>query len=224
MNASILVIEDEKQIADWIQRYLEAEDYQTTVAHSGESGLETIENRQFDLIILDIMLPGMDGFEVTRSIRSQSSVPIIMLTAKDTFGDRVKGLDIGADDYVVKPFDPGELIARVKAVLRRVGTDKEGLLKIGPFELDEEKQSVSLHGKTIDLTAQQFAIMAVFIRNPDRLITRQRLIDSAFDDFEGFDRAIDTHISRIRGYIEIDPRKPSYLKTEYGAGYRFSPE
>jgi len=224
MTASILVIEDEKQIADWIQRYLEAEDYPTMVAHSGELGIEMMSNQHFDLIILDIMLPGMDGFEVAKSVRLKSSIPIIMLTARDTFGDRVKGLDIGADDYVLKPFDPGELIARVNAVLRRVGANKDGILKTGPFELDERVQTVSLHGEQIDLTFQQFSILAMFIRNPNQLITRQRLIDGAFEDFEGYDRAIDTHISRIRGFIEADPRNPKYLKTEYGAGYRFSPE
>ena len=224
MSATILIVEDEKRIAEWVQRYLENDGFKTIMAHDGATGLELAHEKSPDLVVLDLMLPGIDGIEVAKRLRTDSNVPIIMLTARDTQQDRVKGLELGADDYIVKPFDPEELVARVKAVLRRSQTSSESKLIVGDFELRVDEQRVFFRGELIELTAQQFAILSVFIKNPSRLVTRDQLIQGAFSDFEGFDRAIDAHIRRLRIQIEPDASNPQYLKTVYGAGYRFVPE
>lgn len=223
-NATILIVEDEKRIAQWIQRYFENAGFQTIIAHDGTTGLALARQESPNLVVLDLMLPGLNGLEVCQRLRAESEVPIIMLTARDTQRDRVHGLDIGADDYIVKPFDPEELVARVKAVLRRVPGQRRPVQRVGVFELHAEEQQIYLEGNQLPLTAQQFALLATFMRNPNRVMTRERLITEAFEDFDGFDRAIDTHIRRLRRLIEHDTRHPQYIQTVYGAGYRFVPE
>jgi len=224
MTTTILIIEDEKKIADWVQRYFEKAGFRTLAAYNGLKGLQLAQDTTPDLIILDVMLPGINGFEVCRRLRTDSEVPIIMLTARDTRHDRVNGLDLGADDYIVKPFDPDELIARAKAVLRRVKSQTTTPYRIGGFELNELNKSIHLNGEEINFTAQQFTILSIFLHNPNRILTRERLIEKAFADFDGFDRAVDTHIRRIRRLIEKDTRHPQFIRTIYGSGYKFVPE
>lgn len=224
MKTTILVVEDEKRIADWLQRYLVSAGFQTMVANDGLTGLEMARYDNPDLIILDLKLPDIDGTEICKRLRKESDVPIIMLTARDSQRDRIEGLEIGADDYIVKPFDPEEVVARANAVLRRAQGETQSIVQVGVFELNTLEHCIYLHGKQINLSAQQYAILATFIRNPNRLMTRDQIIDAALKDFEGFDRAIDTHIRRIRRLIEKDTRHPRYIRTVYGAGYRFVPE
>jgi len=224
MNSKILVIEDEKRIADWIQRYLENAGYQIHVSYNGTKGLKYALHERVDLIVLDIELPGIDGIEICKRVRTESDVPIIMLTARDTYSDRIIGLETGADDYIVKPFDPEEMVARVKAVLRRVQGKTTVTQQVGAFELNTDEQNIYLKGKQLNLTVQQFEILVVFMRNPGRVMTREQIIDEAFDDFDGFDRAVDTHIRRLRKLIETDINQPGFIQTVYGAGYRFVPE
>jgi len=202
-------------------KYLEKAGFRTLIASDGVHGLELAQKESPSLVVLDIMLPEMDGFEVARKIRIDSDVPIIMLTARDAHKDRVAGLELGADDYMVKPFEPEELVARVKAVLRRTQVGNSTHVRVGDFEIDSDQQRIYHSGTALDLTAQQYAILAAFIRNPNRLLSREQLIQIAFDEFEGFDRAIDSHVRRIRRLIETDTSRPKYLTTVYGAGYRF---
>ena len=221
MSATILIVEDEKRIAEWTKRYFEREGFQTLVAHDGITGLEMAQTEAPDLLLLDLMLPGIDGIEICRRVRAESDVPIIMLTARGAQQDRIKGLDIGADDYVVKPFDPAEVVARAKAVLRRVQGNAQPIQKVGAFELNTKAHRILLNGEALNLSSQQYAILATFIKHPNQAMTREQIIDAAMGDFDGFDRAIDTHIRRIRREIEPDPRQPRYIQTVYGVGYRF---
>ena len=222
MNTTILIVEDEKRIATWLQRYFERDGFQTLVANDGHTGLQMAQEETPDLIVLDLMLPGIDGVEICRRLRTESDVPIIMLTARGAQQDRINGLDIGADDYIVKPFDPKEVIARAKAVLRRVKGTVKPTLRVGDFELKTQAHQILLNGRPLNLSQQQFAILATFIRHPNQVMTREQIIEKAMGDFDGFDRAIDTHIRRIRKQVEPDPRQPRYIHTVYGAGYRFT--
>ena len=221
MSVTILIVEDEKRIADWTQRYLERAGFQTLVAYDGLNGLELAQQEMPDLLILDLMLPGIDGIEICRRLRADSDVPIIMLTARGAQRDRINGLDIGADDYIVKPFDPGELVARAKAVLRRVQGNVQASIRVGAFELNTKQQRIFLNNQPLNLSSQQFSILATFIKHPDQAMSREQIIEAAMGDFDGFDRAIDTHIRRIRRQIEPNPRQPQYIQTVYGIGYRF---
>lgn len=223
MQNSVLIIEDEERIAKWIKRYFEQESFLVYVENNGLAGLRAAYKLKPDLIILDLMLPDITGEDICVRLRKNSNTPIIMLTARDTQRDRINGLKIGADDYVVKPFDPQELIARARAVLRRAKSLEFPIKKIGPFEYTPQEKRIVLDGKPLALTIQQFTILATFLENPNRLLSREQLIELAFKDFDGFDRAVDTHIKRIRKIIEPESGKPRYLKTVYGAGYRFEP-
>ena len=219
----ILIIEDEKRIAHWVQKYFERAGYTADVAHDGPAGLEKARTSEPDLIVLDLMLPGINGTEICRRLRSESDIPIIMLTAKGTQPDRISGLEIGADDYIVKPFDPEEVIARAKAVLRRTQGKVQQNITHGAISLDEKAQSATINGKAINLSQAQFAILYTFMRHPNQVLTREQLISLAFnDEFDGFDRAIDTHIRRLRKLIHIGEHEP--IQTVYGAGYKFVPE
>lgn len=220
MTNTILIIEDDARIANWVKVYFERAGFATAVAHDGQIGLDLARSTNPVLIVLDLMLPGLDGTEVCRILRGESDVPIIMLTAKGRPLDRINGLERGADDYVVKPFDPDELVARAKAVLRRVKGKVQQTLTSGKLTLDESTREVLLDDQPVHLSQAQFALLATFMRHPNQVLTREQLIEMAFNnDFDGYDRAIDSHIRRLRKLIHRDDSAP--IQTVYGAGYKF---
>ena len=220
MNATVLIIEDDKRIANWVQTYFERAGFSAEVAHDGESGLELARSLSPDLVVLDLTLPRLDGVELCRILRRESDVPIIMLTAREAYAERVTGLDSGADDYIVKPFDPGEVIARAEAVLRRVRGKVRQVLTHGDITLDETAHSVTVNDEPVTLTQAQIALLSTFMRHPNQVLSREQLISLSFDpEFQGFDRAIDSQIARLRKQITRDGRQP--VETVYGAGYRF---
>lgn len=220
MSYTILVIEDDTRIANWVKIYFERAGFTAEIAHDGETGLKLARSLTPDLIVLDLMLPRLDGMELCHILRRESDVPIIMLTAKGKQPDRIKGLEGGADDYIVKPFDPEELVARAKAVLRRFSGNVQQILTCGNITLDKTTRYVMLDDQPINLSQAQFAILATFMRHPNQVLTRDQLIALAFNnDFDGFDRAIDTHICRLRKLIHKDDFRP--IQTVYGAGYKF---
>jgi DNA-binding response OmpR family regulator len=219
-NRSVLIIEDDKRIAEWVKIYFERAGFLAEVTHDGQTGLERARTLIPDLIVLDLMLPGMDGMDVCQILRMESDVPIIMLTARGGQPDRVHGLERGADDYIVKPFDPDELVARAKAVLRRYHVRVQTTLSCGNLTLDESTQQVRVADQLIDLSQAQFAILAALMRHPNQVLSRAQLITLAFNNnFEGTDRAIDTHIRRLRKLIHQDDFQP--IQTVYGVGYKF---
>jgi len=224
MPKRVLIVEDEARIAHWVSSYFEREGYELLVAADGQAGLDIAQTEKLDLIILDIMLPKLNGIEVCRLVRRESEIPIIMLTAKDKESDRILGLDSGADDYVVKPFSPNELLARARAILRRANGLTQELLTGGDVELDVASRSCTVRGEPLDLTETQFLILAALMRHHKQVLSRQQLLDAAgIDAGEVFDRAIDAHIRRLRLLIEKDPAKPRHIRTLYGAGYTFRP-
>jgi DNA-binding response OmpR family regulator len=220
MSQTILIIEDDQRIAEWVKIYFERAGFLAEIAHDGRIGLERARILGPDLIVLDLMLPGMDGMEVCQILRMESDVPIIMLTAKGSQPDRVHGLEHGADDYLVKPFDPDELVARAKAILRRYHGRVQASLKCGDLILNESTHQVRLENQLIEMSQAQFAVLSALLRHPNQVLSRSQLITLAFkDDFEGTDRAIDTHIRRLRKLIHQDDFQP--IQTVYGAGYKF---
>ena len=223
MSGTILIIEDDARIANWVKVYFERAGFSADVAHDGEAGLVLARDLNPDLIILDLMLPRLDGVELCRMLRKESDVPIIMLTAREAHGERVIGLDSGADDYVVKPFDPEELIARAQAVLRRVKDRVQQILTHGGITLNETTRSVTVDGEPVDLSQAQIALLSTFMRHPNQALTRDQLLSLSFsNEFEGFDRAIDSQVARLRRQVNRDGRQP--IQTVYGAGYRFVAE
>jgi len=222
----ILVVDDDAKTVDLVKLYLERDGHSVLTAYDGPSALRAFREQQPHLIVLDVMLPGLNGVEVCRTIRSESDVPIIMLTARTRDEDKLTGLDTGADDYVTKPFSPGELAARVRAIFRRLPAERgPAEIKYGAFYLNFPKREVNLNGKKLTLTSVEFKILATFLREPGRVFDRMEIIDKAFGyDFESFDRAIDVHIYNLRRKIEHDPKHPRYIKTIYGAGYKLSEE
>ena len=224
MPFKILIIEDEKNISEIVAKYLEKEGYTTLIANDGIEGLALFRDSNPDLVISDIMMPTIDGFEVLREIRLISDVPVIMLTAKQEEVDRLKGFENGADDYVTKPFSPKELVRRVMVMLKRtykVIEYKQVLIE-GELKLDLNKQKLYKNEDEIDITSKEFQIIYAFFKNPRQILSREQLIELAFsNDFDGFDRTIDAHIKKIRHKIEEDTKNPKYLKTKYGAGYIF---
>ena len=221
MSQKILIVEDEERIAHWTQRYFEKAGFTVSVAPDGKQGLQKARDEAPDLILLDLMLPEIDGMTICRTLRAESDVPIIMLTARGTQRDRIEGLELGADDYIVKPFDPEEAVARAKAVLRRAGGTTQSRLQAGEIALDLNSHSVTVAGEARALSHNQFALLATMMRHPNQVLTREQLIEAALADFDGFDRAIDTHIRRLRRQIETDSRNPRYIHTVYGVGYKF---
>ncbi len=220
MSRTVLIIEDDARIANWAKVYFERAGFSAGVAHDGESGLALARNLAPDLIILDLMLPRLDGVELCRILRRESDVPIIMLTAREAHAERVIGLDSGADDYVVKPFDPEELIARAQAVLRRVKDRIQQVLTQGGITLNETTRSVTVDGEPVDLSQAQIALLSTFMRHPNQVLTRDQLISLTFnDEFDGFDRAIDSQVARLRRQINRDGSQS--IQTVYGAGYRY---
>ncbi|MDH3392352.1 MAG: response regulator transcription factor [Desulfobulbaceae bacterium] len=222
----VLIVEDDRNTAALIKTYLEKEGFQAIVAHDGEDGLSMIKTAKPGFVILDIMLPKMDGWEVCRRLRSFSDVPVLMLTAREEEIDRVLGLSLGADDYVVKPFSPRELLERVKAILRRarpVQSKKEQVLSQGGLVLDPEKLKVTLQGEPVSLTSHEYKLLHALMRSPGRVFSRSELLDHFYQHGEVvIDRVIDVHIGKLRQKIEQDPANPKYIQTVRGFGYRFS--
>jgi DNA-binding response OmpR family regulator len=218
----ILVVEDETKIAEIVKAYLEKDGFTVVTAQTGEKAMSQLKEG-FDLIILDLMLPDMDGEDICSAIRKDSDVPIIMLTAKSEEEDRITGLGIGADDYVVKPFSPRELVARVKALLRRVkGTKEITSFNKGDLVIDSSRFEVIKKGSNVVLTPTEFKLLQCISNHQGQVFTRLQLVNVILGyDFEGYDRTIDAHIKNIRHKIEDDQRNPSYIKTVYGVGYKF---
>ena len=220
MSATVLIIEDDARIANWLKVYFERAGYSAQVTSNGESGLALARTLTPDLIVLDLMLPRLDGVQVCRILRRESDVPIIMLTAREAHADRVIGLESGADDYIVKPFDPGEVIARAEAVLRRVKGRVQQVLTRDNITLNETTRSVTINGEPVVLSQKQISLLATFMRHPNQVLSRDQLIALTYsDEFSGFDRAIDSQIARLRKQIGRHGSQP--IQTVYGAGYKF---
>jgi len=224
----VLVIEDEEPLADSIKYNLELEGYAVDVAHSGNQGLRQFKEREPSLVLLDVMLPEISGLDLCRMMRAESDVPIIMITARDSEADKVTGLELGADDYVTKPFSMRELLARVRANLRRGGMASDSLeeeteiLKGGPVILDVGRHEVTVAGESVELRPREFELLASFLRNQGMLMTRSRLIDEVWGmDYFGDTKTLDVHIKRVRKKIEPDPKAPRYLITVRGLGYKY---
>jgi len=223
----ILVVDDEIKIARLVRDYLENAGFQVHMAHDGQTALAQFRGEQPDLIVLDLNMPGMDGLDVARAVRRERNTPIIMLTARVEETDRIIGLELGADDYVTKPFSPRELVARVRAVLRRTMDNAPApvSIRIGELVIDPEKRQVTANDEAIDLTPTEFDLLLVLARSPGRVFSRMELLDRVQGvAFEGYDRTVDVHIKNLRKKIEPDPRNPRYILTIYGAGYRFTEE
>lgn len=224
---TILVVDDEKRLVSVVEAYLEQEGYRVAKAYNGREALHIARNEKPDLIILDVMMPEMDGLEFMRHHRKENDTPIILLTAKVESDDRVIGLELGADDYVTKPFRPRELLARIKAVLRRAGETKPavGKLRSGDITLDRDEHTVQVSGEYVDLTPSEFDILTALISTPGRVFSRLELLDLIQGTaYEGYERTIDVHIKNLRSKIEADSRDPQYIQTVYGVGYRFARE
>lgn len=223
MKQHILIIEDEIKIAEILKLYLEREGFRVTHAHTGEDGLDIVRKDLPDLIILDLILPDIEGEELCRRLKRHYEIPVIMLTAKSSEDEKVKGFDAGADDYVVKPFGPKELIARIRAHLRKAKVVKRLSFNRGELIIDTKNHEVFKKGKPVTLTNTEFRILLYLAGKPGQVFTRDEIIDAVFGyDFEGYDRTIDAHIKNIRQKIEDNHRKPELLKTIYGAGYKFT--
>jgi two-component system response regulator RegX3 len=221
----LLIIEDESAISDPLSYMLAREGFEVAVAASGPAGLEEFARSGADLVLLDVMLPGLSGTEVCRTLRQTSSVPIIMLTARDSEVDKVVGLELGADDYVTKPFSHRELVARVRAVLRRRTEPEENTpaaLESGPVRMDVERHRVTVHGEAISLPLKEFELLEILLRNAGRVLTRQQLIDRVWGaDYVGDTKTLDVHVKRLRAKIEAQPGSPTHLLTVRGLGYKY---
>jgi len=219
----ILVVDDDVKTVELVKLYLNRDGYKVLTAYDGVEALRLARESQPDLIVLDLMLPGIDGLEVCRTLRAESDVPIIMLTARTTEQDKLTGLDLGADDYVTKPFSPRELAARVRTVLRRLpGERGPAEIKHGELTVNFRKYEASIAGRSLNLTPVEFKLLGVLVKEPGRVFSRGQLIEKGLGyDFDGFDRTIDVHILNLRRKLETDPSYPRYIKTVYGAGYKF---
>ena len=221
----VLVVEDDAKTADIVKVYLEKDGYAVLTAHDGPQGLAAARNNCPDLIVLDLLLPGLSGLDICRTIRRERPTPIIMLTALSTEPDKLAGLDLGADDYLSKPFSPRELVARVRAVLRRTAQEKPEenphTLIYGDISLDLDQCTVHLNGGEVRMTPSEFRILAVLVREPGRVFSRTQLVEKALGyNYEGMDRTVDVHILNLRRKIEEDPNHPEYIRTVYGMGYK----
>ena len=221
----ILVADDDQNIAELLRLYLEKEGYTVVLAADGEQAIERFNAENPDIVLLDIMMPKLDGWQVCRDIRKKSNCPIIMVTAKGETFDKVLGLELGADDYLVKPFSPRELVARARALLRRVHADSEPqreVLEFGELTIDVSGHKVLVSGEEIDLTASEFKLLTTLARYPGRVYTRMELVEKVLGyDFEGYERTIDSHVKNLRAKLGDDPRNPRWLYTVHGVGYRF---
>ena len=225
----ILVVDDEVDIVDFIGDYLTGEGYEVSKAYDGVEALDKIRQDRPDLVVLDIMLPGLDGFEICKQMRTESTVPVLMVTAKDSDVDKIVGLEIGADDYIPKPFNPRELVARVKAILRRTYRQdyqphsQMATLKYKDLSIDTERRRATIGHKSLELTMKEFDLLLFLMRNPGHVYSRNDLLDYVWgqDSFVG-DRTVDVHIRRLREQIETDASRPQYIKTVWGIGYKFT--
>ncbi|WP_404388876.1 response regulator [Humibacillus xanthopallidus] len=221
----ILIVEDEVSFSDPLSYVLRKEGYDVAVAETGPDGLAEFDKNGADLVLLDLMLPGLSGVDVCRALRQRSTVPVIMLTAKDSEIDKVVGLEIGADDYVTKPYSSRELLARVKAVLRRLAEPEELLpatLEAGPVRMDVERHTVSVSGRATSLPLKEFELLEMLLRNSGRVLTRMQLIDRVWgSDYVGDTKTLDVHVKRLRAKIEPDPANPVHIVTVRGLGYKF---
>ncbi len=227
MPEKILIVEDEARIARWTQTYVENAGYECLVAYNGRDALYLARHEKPDLVVLDLMIPEMDGWTLCKILRQESDIPIIMVTAKTLESDIINGLKIGADDYVTKPFSPAELVARIEAALRRAKgrLQPTHTVKVGDIELDLSARLCHVNGKMITLTTSQFELLHFFLQHPNQVLSREQIIANVFGlDFDSFDRAVDIHIRRLRTRIEPDPSNPTYIQTVFGAGYRFCPD
>ena len=221
----ILIVEDEVSFSDPLSYLLRKEGYDVVVAETGPDGLSEFDKHGADLVLLDLMLPGLSGIDVCRTLRLRSSVPVIMLTAKDSEIDKVVGLEIGADDYVTKPYSSRELLARVKAVLRRLAEPEELLpstIEAGPVRMDVERHTVTVNGKSTAFPLKEFELLEMLLRNAGRVLTRMQLIDRVWgSDYVGDTKTLDVHVKRLRAKIEPDPGNPQHIVTVRGLGYKF---
>ena len=225
---SILIIEDEKPMADAIRYSLEAEGFEVEIATDGEQGLRRFDEGRYDLVVLDLMLPGMDGLEICKRVRLAGITPVIMLTAKDSEMDRVLGLELGADDYITKPFSMRELTARVRAVMRRSQASEAArahkVLESGDVSLDVERHEVTARGRVVDVALTEFRLLELFLENSGRVLSREYLISAGWGgEFYAQNKALDVHIRRLRERLEEDPSNPLRIITVRGVGYRFEP-
>jgi two-component system response regulator RegX3 len=221
----ILVVEDEASFSEALAYVLGKEGFEVTVADTGDGAIAAFDKGGADLVLLDLMLPGLSGTEVCKQLRSRSDVPIIMLTAKDTEVDKVVGLELGADDYVTKPYSKAELIARIRAVLRRQGDTSnttEGVITAGPVRIDVERHQVNINDQLVSLPLKEFELLEFLVRNSGRVLTRSQLIDRVWgSDYFGDTKTLDVHVKRLRAKIETDPANPVFIQTIRGLGYKF---
>ena len=231
MNNTILLVEDDQEIADLLKYHIQDMELQLDVAADGETGLRKALENEYELVILDIMLPKMDGLEVCKRIRREKrSLPILMLTAKSEEVDKILGLELGADDYMTKPFSIRELFARIKALRRRMSAIKEDqrqgekdVVQLGALTLDPTKRKVTVDGETVLLTAKEFDLLNLFATNPGKAFSREQLLNTVWGyQFSGYEHTVNSHINRLRAKIEKDPANPVYIKTVWGIGYRFA--
>ena len=222
--ATILVVDDEPKIARLLRDYLERAGFGVSIAHDGREALMRARTERPDLVILDLGLPALDGLDVTRQLRRDGDMPILMLTARDDEADRVAGLELGADDYVTKPFSPREVVARVRAILRRRGGPSgEAVIRVGALEVDPGRMRVMVNGRGVELTGTEFALLSALARQPGRVYTRSQLLDAIHGTaFESYERAIDAHVKNLRRKLEPDPHRPRLLLTVHGVGYRLT--
>ncbi len=224
MDKRILIVDDEPSIVKGLTFSLKQDGYAIDAAYDGEEALEVFNNGHYDLVILDVMLPKLNGLTVLQRIRERSNVPVIMLTAKGEDMDKILGLDYGADDYITKPFNVLELKARIKALFRRMnGTNSESVIRIKNMALNVENRSVTVDGKEIELTAKEFDLLQLFAKNPGKVYSRENLLETVWKyDYLGDLRTVDVHIRRLREKIEKDPGRPDYILTKWGVGYYFA--
>ncbi|KAA3625671.1 MAG: DNA-binding response regulator [Bacteroidetes bacterium] len=224
MNKKVLIIEDDAKIVNLLNQYLSGFGYKVIFSLEPLSGIEMVFADKPDLVILDIMLPNIDGFETCRRIRKKSRVPIIMLTARGDVNDRIVGLELGADDYLPKPFEPRELVARMETILRRVNeVDRTPVIKVGRLEIDTDRYTVFIEGEQVDLTTKEFELLVLFAKNKGRVLSRDQIMEGLSGmDWEAFDRSIDVSISRLRKKLKNADNSATYIKTVWGAGYKFT--
>ena len=224
MAAHVLVAEDDRHHAEILRRYLESDGYRASVVHDGRAALEHVRREHPDLLLLDVMLPALDGLNVCRLVRRESQLPVLMLTARTSEDDLLLGLDVGADDYLTKPYSPRELLARIRTLLRRAGQAQErapSVLRVGRLQVDLARHAVTADGVPVECTPGEFAILAAMARHPERVFSRAQLLQhTSGHDRDSTERAIDTHVLNLRRKIEPDPRRPACLVTVYGVGYR----
>jgi DNA-binding response OmpR family regulator len=229
MPRKVLVVDDDRKTVDLVRLYLEKDGYHVLVAYDGQTALELARHRQPDLLVLDLMLPRVDGLDLCRILRAETRLPIILLTARSTEDDKLLGLDLGADDYVTKPFSPRELLARIRAVLRRAGAEngsdaanEPAELRCGDLHVNFLGREVRQAGQVIRLTPKEFRLLEILMKEPHRAFTRLELVERAFGyDYQGLERTVDVHLMNLRRKIEPDPARPRYILTIYGVGYRF---